>query len=913
MPGLDVDSFLQNGFWQNTRARNTDPDVFNAHSPRRPPSYVDPTAPRKLPFRVGKPRYTPQPPSVEDEIEALAKEHGSVISSVPDEEPPNRGEVEQDPIILEVHEHNPERRFVLVASSSESSNDSPATESKARRRAKSREPGTETYEANTDRKYDTQSSRGAGESDRKHEARPSHDRRRNKLDGLPTIVTDTSADLRPHDSSKARSATVLEQITGGDDSSRKERSRPQAESMLSPDVIKHATKGRDRQYCGGGSGPNSHRRSYSDYAHERHGTYELKNGRDKDDRPRAAHSTSPTIEKRHSAVEVPTRTGRSSKESCEWTRDAEPATARLERKNSTRSYARSERGSISRRPPDYRDPRESALYDSSGDESRREEEARRRRKSLAQDDRKDYLETTIDSRSSGRHRPQLPSPGASPRESQSFVYDNHSSSAPRSSTFPKESKSSGDDRPERPLSRASTVRSTIVNAASVMLPAVIAAASAAGSESSNPTDRREFTLSPRARTEFRSERSSTSTLSSGSSKQNWQPPKFQPSQNGSHSSHKPVTAYRRYSEEVKAGELPNIPGCPRTREEVGHMDWLTFPRCDNFNICPSCYHEVFSRTQFAHCFVPAPFRPRDRPLACDFGRSQWYQLAWLMTHKYKKTDLALFQNIANLLARSQPCMGFRESYRIWYSIRNPRTQRPVRGFAVCYPCAGALEILLPSLTGVFVPLDLPPEPSLGACSMHPQDTTRRSVDYFDTMEAAVDAALAAGRAPDLQDLADRIADLCAVPECGRGRASRDARWYILRAAPDFTVCEECFADVVSPALEREQQQQQRKQQQRDDRDRDRDYVPAPVAGDFYNRPQRLPLAACQLHSDRMRDVFDKAVRRRDLAYLEGKIRERRAREQEYHAKIAALDRPGYDPAWVAQEAERLLEEWKRFE
>ncbi|RYO96056.1 hypothetical protein DL763_003448 [Monosporascus cannonballus] len=909
MPGLDVDSFLQNGFWQNTRARNTDPDVFDPHSPRRPPSYVDPTAPRTLPFRVGRPRDTPPPPSVEDEIDALAKEHGSVISSVLSEEPPNRGEVEQDPILLEVHEHNPERRFVLVAGSSESSDNSPETENKARIRAKSWEPRAETYEANTGRKYDTQSSPGTGEPDRKQEVRPSHDRRRSKLEGLPTIVTDTTADLRPHDSRKVRSATVLEQTTR-DDSSRKERSRSRAESMLSPGVIEHATKGRDRPYYGGGSGPNSHRRSYSDYPQERRATYESKEGRNKDNGPRAAHSTSPTFAKRNPALEVPTQTRRSSKESYVWIRDAEPATARLERKNSTRSYARSERGSISRRPPDYRDPRESALYDSSGDESRRKEESRRR-KSFARDDRKDYLETPVDSRSSGRRRSQLPSPGPSPRESRSFVYDNHSSSAPRSSTYPKESKTSGDDRPERPLSRASTVRSTVSNAASVMVPAVIAGASAAGSESGTPTDRREFTLSSRPRTELRSERSSTSTLSSGSSKQNWQPPKFQPSQNGSHSSHKPVTAYRRHSEDVKAGELPNIPDCPRTQAEAGHMDWLTFPRCDNFNICPSCYHEVFSRTEFAHCFVPAPFRPRDRPLACDFGTSQWYQLAWLMTHKYKKTDLALFQNIANLLARSQPCTGFRESYRIWYSIRNPRTQRPVRGFAVCQPCAGTLEILLPSLTGVFVPLDLPPEPSPGACSMHPQDTTRRSVDYFDTMEAAVDAALATGCAPDLQDLADRIADLCVVPECGRGRASRDARWYIMRSAPDFTVCEECFADVVSPALEWEQQQQRRKQQQRDDRDRD--YVPAPVAGDFYHRPQRLPLAACQLHSDRMRDVFDKAVRRRDLAYLEGKTRERRAREQEYHAKIAALDRPGYDPAWVGQEAERLLEEWKRFE
>lgn len=379
-----------------------------------------------------------------------------------------------------------------------------------------------------------------------------------------------------------------------------------------------------------------------------------------------------------------------------------------------------------------------------------------------------------------------------------------------------------------------------------------------------------------------------------------------------------------------SSDLPDIPHCPRTREEAGHVDWLTFPRCDNFNVCPSCYEGVFARGRggkrgrFAHALVPAPFRPADRPLACDFGRSPWYQFAWLRIHKKhnKQYDddnddndddgLALFHLIRAVLecarAQDQPCAGPREVYRSWYSVRDPGAGTNgggVSAFTVCYTCARLVETILPNLKGVFVPAvsssggssgGSSAEPFLSVCAMHafPSTSTsggdeeraprKRFVDYLSTFETVSDAAAQSQRSNGpsqdmLRDLAARIGALAAQPECRRDAPVRDAWWYIMKSIPEFTVCEACFQGVVAPAI---QQLQQPDEYGSDHNGNGSGNGTGPsVAGDFHVRPQRLPLAACQLWSERMRDVFARAVRRRDLGYLESRVRERRAREQEY--------------------------------
>jgi hypothetical protein len=326
------------------------------------------------------------------------------------------------------------------------------------------------------------------------------------------------------------------------------------------------------------------------------------------------------------------------------------------------------------------------------------------------------------------------------------------------------------------------------------------------------------------------------------------------------------------------------------------MDWLTLPKCDSFNICPSCYSANFASTEFTHQFVVMPFRPSDKPLACDFGTSEYYRIAWLFTRKYGKPDLGLFHSLTKIAALSQPCTGHREVSRIWYSIKDPRTKRPVDTFTVCHPCAKTVETLLPSLTGLFMPLDSPAEPTRSVCAMH-QDRGHdrgRFLMYFDVLEGEADRALETQSAPNVQALADRISELAAIPPCSEGLVLRNAYWHTMVSVPDLVVCPECFMMVVRPLFD----------------SRQNDHA---VAGDFLHEPTRRPNGDCMLYSDRMRSVFDRAVRRKDIGYLAAKVKERIAKERECTARLSSLQRQGPGTPWAEAEAERIVKEWKRYE
>ena len=94
-----------------------------------------------------RPRRTwPPPPTVEDEKTALARESRHDQGSVSDETP-SRGSLDQDPIILEVPEYIPDRRFVMLPSESKTtkSNPTPPTSDDERnKRGRKKVPKLET-------------------------------------------------------------------------------------------------------------------------------------------------------------------------------------------------------------------------------------------------------------------------------------------------------------------------------------------------------------------------------------------------------------------------------------------------------------------------------------------------------------------------------------------------------------------------------------------------------------------------------------------------------------------------------------------------------------------------------------------------------------------------------------------------
>ncbi|KAI0452256.1 hypothetical protein F5B21DRAFT_527122 [Xylaria acuta] len=872
MVDSDVESLLRNGYWPNSRAKSPDPRSIpdTLHKPSYS-SQDDQAIPRRLPYHIGLRK--PPPPIVEDENDALAKEAGSVVSSVPSEEPTNRGDPDQYPILLPVeeHQHNPERRFIIVPNASDLSSDVSAE--------RTAEPDTEPpfYEANTCRKYESPPDRE--DKVGKKETRPETEHRRSRPRDLPPIITDAGSEGRSYDSRRAKSATKPD--SRGEDyfSPRlsSASSRVPRERLLTPEVIEHATNGRDRSYYRGGSSPNPQNRDRSAHPSDQH------NRNSRDDRH-------PTLQRRRTS-ELPKYARRGSKGNYESSHRKVPSSTRSQSDRDSGSQ-QSSSGRDSRAPPQYSD-----TFYSSEDEPRLRADSRQIRSGRPAGNNQ-FLATPAESRGTGRRKSRGQSSLPSPQLSQTSLSDPYSSSSSsRSATFPREPvPSRSEDRTGRTLPRASTSKGSFSAARNAVPDAVSATTAKPSAPNPNTAvDHRRSPVPPPPRTGSTVDSRAQPPTPSGSipTRSTWPPPRFEPPQN-TNSSGPPISSYRRYSTEVKTGDLPDIPHCPRTCEEAGHMDWLTLPRCDSFNICPSCYSANFASTEFAHEFVLMPFRPRERLLACDFGASEFYRIAWLFTRKYGRPDLGLFHSLTKIAAKCQPCTGYRQVSRIWFSIRDPSTKRHIDDFTVCDACASAVETLLPSLTGLFVPLDSPAERTRGVCAMHHDRGYDRGrfLLYFDVLEGAADRALETQSAPNVQALADRIRQLAAIPPCPEGRTAYDAYWHTMREVP-IVVCPECFVMVVQPLLDG-----------RDD---------LTVAGNFHHGLQYKPKAGCMLFSDRMRSVFNRAVMKRDLEYLTEKVNERTSKKEEFDARLKALQRQLPVTPWAAAETDRIIKEWKRYE
>lgn len=373
----------------------------------------------------------------------------------------------------------------------------------------------------------------------------------------------------------------------------------------------------------------------------------------------------------------------------------------------------------------------------------------------------------------------------------------------------------------------------------------------------------------------------------------WQPPPFDPNKSGVRPD-QTVGFYRRYSEtrgHDEQSDFPNMPDCKRKEPVAGKMDWLTLPRTE-FNICPDCYGHVFADTQYRTHFHPV-LRPTGNAIACDFGSSPWYQIAWLLTLKHKVPDLQLFHHLAKVMfdSRDYPCPVERKVTRVWFTVKDPYTRRPVPEFAVCYQCAKTVETLFPNLTGVFIPLDPRNEPSRNCCSLQYTPQRKQFVLFFDAFETTSDKSYVTNRKVDIGDLSMMLTRLSTMDECREDRRVSDGYWYVMEYLPDFTVCGECYEAVVRPQ-------------------RAEDNV---IAQNFYLKPTKLPIATCQLYSARMRDVFKRACRNNDPQYLEGKARERLKIEKDVHNKFLSLVRDGRNSAWTDEQIDKLSREWKRWE
>jgi hypothetical protein len=809
------------------------------------------------------------PPIVEDEAESLAKEYGSTVDCVADEEPQSRGDIDQQPLMLEVHEFNPERRFVILTGEAEASDGSSDSG-----KHKSDKPADD---APPKPKEESYPSRDPSRNNEKTFAHPPLERRRSRQD-LPPLETDLKADTPNRQRSRSNtSSTRPENIAA-------QPTRITGETLLSPDVIKHGTGSRrEKVYHGYGKTFDGSSRSPTQVTQSAVGDSRPRMG-DAEFDSRRAGSSAP---KRTSTSAEPVRPiRRLSNERVGGPRTREDYPVRSNRRENTRTYERPESDKpkiIGSRPLERETGREEHPF------GPRMPGARREKTVVVQDGdgRPSSPEKSTENHGGSKSRTRMPtmplpthrapahaesrSPG--PRSAATFpIVDSEGQPKERAAAplpYPEEDvilmPPNGLDIDVDPLGLPPLGPPPAVPTHGVPLSAPLAPDGPLGTAAMpGVPDAAALGRTPA-----------------------YQPPAFDPTRDGSNLELPPRPG-RRQSE--SAGQAEALPECPRVKPVAGMMDWLTLPRSD-FNICPDCYQGVFANTSFRTQFHPM-LRPTDRPIACDFGVSPWYRVAWLLLLKDRHVDLRLFHQLANLTAatRGLECPGPRRATRTWLTMRDPVTQRPVRGFAVCTQCARTVETLLPNLTGVFAPLDSR-GPVRAACALHFTPKRKRFVQYFDAFELASDKALDDGQPPDLAELARQLGKLSVGSACREDSPIADGLWHKMQYLPQFTVCSECFDEVVRPKLT-------------DDN---------VIARNFYTKPQRLPSATCQLYSERMRDIFSKACRRNDPMYLEDKVLERMKVESDIHAKLEKLDKEGRNDEWVADQVAKLVREWQKWE
>lgn len=319
---------------------------------------------------------------------------------------------------------------------------------------------------------------------------------------------------------------------------------------------------------------------------------------------------------------------------------------------------------------------------------------------------------------------------------------------------------------------------------------------------------------------------------------------------------------------------------------------MTLDQVPDFDICPSCYKGNFADSPFHKSFKHARRNPNEK-LRCDFS-SPWIRLAWLLTIKQQRFDLDLVFNVARAgLKGSCPCDN--SETRCWYTVKDAYSEK-VDKFDVCITDVRRVEALLPSMHSLFTRAYHGQEKKR-KCDFRIQ--SKRFQEYLDTLIEIDDIAHTRRKAPDYIRFANLARQKSQMRECTRDDLVMDVAWHFPPNLPEMTVCEECYSDVVWPAIAEG----------------------SSIAGKFSRTPQLMPRerrssstgtgTSCQLYSPRMRKVFKKAVQTSDFGYLTRRVQERKEVEQELQDRVASIRRTGASASQT--EMQRLAEEWRKYE
>lgn len=338
------------------------------------------------------------------------------------------------------------------------------------------------------------------------------------------------------------------------------------------------------------------------------------------------------------------------------------------------------------------------------------------------------------------------------------------------------------------------------------------------------------------------------------------------------------------------------PLCPRSSPIAGLSDWYTIREMPFLDFCPSCM-SFLGGTRFRDHFIPSLPKDSRRPVLCAMSRP-WIRLAWMQSVKQERKDLSLVWDLSSPPPEgTRPCPGSEPEHRRWYHLTDPRTKRPVEGFNICSACVMKVDLTFPQLRSHLFdrPRDKLNEEKV--CNL--SSTSRHFWSILAELERLAERRHREQlRQRDIQDFVEYIRRMSRHRECAKDAMLATASWHFIPDLPEFTICEECFEEVVWPL---------------------RDW---PIAREVsktlkivpnLRRSQLLPGISCQLYSDRMRRVFREAVTKNDFESLKTAARHRYSMEhrlQELHKRYDAEQQAGWDRR---AEMEQNIAFWKSIE
>lgn len=141
-----------------------------------------------------------------------------------------------------------------------------------------------------------------------------------------------------------------------------------------------------------------------------------------------------------------------------------------------------------------------------------------------------------------------------------------------------------------------------------------------------------------------------------------------------------------------------------------------------------------------------------------------------------------------------------EAKRRWFTLRHPGTDALMEDFTVCDHCLHSIKVIMPEIASAGTFVEAAKEPCPGACDI---SRTRRAQGYVNLLlETGVEAQYT-GKV-DTGKLIKYIEKYGSFEECSTD-STTNGKHYIMQEVPDFTMCEECFENIIKPDKEKEAQ------------------------------------------------------------------------------------------------------------